>query len=201
MLFYMTLGVLIVITFVLLSHVKRTYDRGQTLSRFASLGFWVIDALLFVLILVSSLFKEYAIFVIPLSETGVLVGGCILIGIGSALMLTGMMEFRSIKMISGHDMSRLVKTGIYRCSRNPQYIGWFLILFGLSLAGRSSLALLLASVGALLFHLFTVRMEEPYLERLFGDGYVSYRETTPRYIGISRQMNNDKTDSVMARSE
>ncbi len=199
MLFYTTLGILIVIVFVVGSSAKRFYERGETLSKAISLGFWVINALHFVVILMSSLFEEYTIFVIPLYGTGALVGGFILVIIGLAQMLAGMMEFRSIGRISGQDVSRLVKTGIYRWSRNPQYIGWFFILFGVSLAGRSSLALLLSSVGALLFHFYTIRMEEPYLERIFGEEYVLYRATTPRHIGIPRPLKKDMTDSTAAQ--
>lgn len=193
MLFYTTLGVLILLTFVVRSRVKRTYEGGQTLSGFTSLGFWVIDALHFVLILVSSLVREYAVIVIPLDVAGTIVGGVILVAMGLALMLAGMIEFRSIRRISGQDSSRLIKTGIYRWSRNPQYIGWFFILFGVSLVGRSGLALLLSSVGALLFHFYTVRMEEPYLERIYGEEYLLYMAMTPRYLGVPKPLKNGVT--------
>jgi len=98
-----------------------------------------------------------------------------LLGVGVLFMVTGMMKFRSLKSISGLETSKLVTTAMYRWSRNPQYLGWFLILLGISLVGRSGLALLFTTMGIIPFHFYIIRIEEPYLERVFGEEYHLYK--------------------------
>ncbi|MHA1424009.1 MAG: hypothetical protein ACTSW8_08075 [Candidatus Thorarchaeota archaeon] len=41
---------------------------------------------------------------------------------------------------------------------------------------------------------YTVRMEEPYLERVFVEEYVLYKASTPSYIGIPRPLNENIPD-------
>lgn len=76
-------------------------------------------------------------------------------------MLAGMLEFRSLRKMSGLETSKLITTGIYRYSRNPQYTGWFLALLGISIMGRSGLALLLTIILIVGIHLYNVKLEEP----------------------------------------
>jgi len=49
----------------------------------------------------------------------------------------GMRQFAGPGQVSGTNPGGLVTTGIYRISRNPQYIGYLLALSGLTLARRS----------------------------------------------------------------
>nr|MDO8076596.1 methyltransferase [Candidatus Freyarchaeota archaeon] len=63
-------------------------------------------------------------------------------GVGAIIMLAGMIEFRSLRRISGVESRGLLTTGVYRWSRNPQYVGWYLILLGVSLIGASALVFL-----------------------------------------------------------
>ncbi len=107
--------------------------------------------------------------------------------IGPLIILLGMLEFRSFKRILGMDSSKLITSGIYRYSRNPQYAGWFLTLLGISIAGRSGLALLLTIALIIGIHLYNIKLEEPYLERIFGDEYLRYKENTPRYFGMPKK--------------
>ena len=125
----------------------------------------------------------YGLWVLPLNKTGALLGGAFLIGAGFAVVGIGMREL-SLRRSYGQDASKLVTTGIYRYSRNPQFVGWFMILLGISIAGRSGFALVLTAIFALVIHTYTVRLEEPYLERLFGEEYRHYKERTPRYLGF-----------------
>ncbi|GMT46904.1 MAG: hypothetical protein IEMM0007_0470 [bacterium] len=104
------------------------------------------------------------------------------------ILSAGMIGFRSLRISTGQDVSKLVTSGIYRWSRNPQFIGWVLMLSGISLAGRSGLAFVLTGVFAIVIHLYTTRMEEPYLERLYGEGYRQYKLSAPRYIGIPEKI-------------
>ena len=76
----------------------------------------------------------------------------------------------------------IVTTGIYRLSRNPIYLGWFLLTLGF---GVKNLSLFPTSVSVLmvgLLHWAVVIREETYLEQTFGDEYLRYKKTVRRWI-------------------
>ncbi|NJE09006.1 isoprenylcysteine carboxylmethyltransferase family protein [Thermococcus sp. M39] len=164
--------------------IKRAYEDGKTLPLHVSAVIWIGDTLHFILVLWASL---RGLWLMPINATAALVGGSVLAVVGLVVMLLGMLEFRSFKRMSGLDSSKLITTGIYRYSRNPQYIGWFLALIGISIMGRSLLALLLTVALLIGLHLYNVKLEEPYLERIFGEEYRRYKENTPRYFGMFKR--------------
>ncbi len=75
-----------------------------------------------------------------------------------------------------------VGAGLYRFVRNPMYFGALLALFAEAIFFRSAWILLYAGMLWLALHTFTVFLEEPELERRFGETYREYRERTPRWI-------------------
>ena len=76
----------------------------------------------------------------------------------------------------------LVTSGPYRYVRNPVAASLLCACFGEAIALSSTGALLLWCVGALLAHLQVTRLEEPLLEKRFGEDYRSYRSQVPRWI-------------------
>lgn len=82
----------------------------------------------------------------------------------------------------------LVTTGIHQYSRNPGYVGWTLVIFGMSLIGWSS------SVWSILFLVYfiltmpyfhwTVLLEEAFLVEKYGNSYREYLDSSPRYLGV-----------------
>jgi len=76
----------------------------------------------------------------------------------------------------------LVSTGIYRLSRNPIYLGWFLFFLGGGLSRGSLFDVGVAVVMIGLLHWAVVLPEEAYLERRFGDAYRQYRRSVRRWI-------------------
>lgn len=83
--------------------------------------------------------------------------------------------------IGGRKKAEIVDRGPYSISRNPLYVFSFLGAFGIG-AQSGSLVIAAAFVGAalLVFH-FTVRREEAFLLREFGEAYAAYRARTPRF--------------------
>jgi protein-S-isoprenylcysteine O-methyltransferase Ste14 len=75
-----------------------------------------------------------------------------------------------------------VPSGPYRYVRNPMYIGAALVLAGYGLLERSAAIVLLSLVFLLVMHLFVLLVEEPSLERRFGESYVAYRRATNRWL-------------------
>lgn len=115
--------------------------------------------------------------------TPVAVGcGIVLAAAGGAIYLSAAYAFRSVKRMSGLDSTRLVTEGIYRWSRNPQLVGWTLVLVGLGLVRGSAMVLLLTFVAWLSYRL-CLPLEEELLRHLFGEAYELYRQRTHRYLG------------------
>lgn len=81
----------------------------------------------------------------------------------------------------GRNVGGLVTDGVYRFSRNPQYVAWALFTAGYALTGWSPMAWVGVALMWLTIHL-TVLVEEEHLERTFGDQYRRYKESTPRYL-------------------
>jgi protein-S-isoprenylcysteine O-methyltransferase Ste14 len=113
-------------------------------------------------------------------------GGWLLIATGSAFYASAAIAFASLRRMSGLDASRLVTGGIYRWSRNPQTVGWTLVLLGLGLWRRSAMVLLLGAAFWVSFRLY-LPLEEELLGRLFGGAYRRYRGATHRYFGPPRR--------------
>lgn len=103
---------------------------------------------------------------------------------GAGLCLAGMGAFRSLGKVTGQRADRLVASGVYRWTRNPQYTGYGLFLLGIVLAYWSPTAWLALPAYALLAGL-TVRIEEEHLEAVFGDQYRAYCQQVPRFIGLA----------------
>lgn len=61
-------------------------------------------------------------------------------------------------------------------------LGGMILIVGIALWHRSTLALCAAAILFVVFHLVVIRVEEPGLERRFGDGYRTYRLDVPRWV-------------------
>ena len=76
----------------------------------------------------------------------------------------------------------LVTTGIHGWTRNPIYLGFFLIYVGVGIAVRSPSILFLTLPLATIVHYGVVVREEAYLQRRFGDAYRRYRTRVHRWL-------------------
>ncbi len=178
-----SIGVWIISGVYVFSEIKNTYDRnGVFTSKLLNLWF-VMWGFYHLAVILSSL---YGLWLIPIDKRFALTGGFVLIVVGIVVLATGMIEFRSLRRSCGQDISRLITTGIYRWSRNPQFIGCLFYLLGIALVGRSGLAFVLIGAAVIVIDLYTTRLEEPYLERLYGEEYRLYRSRVGRWISMRR---------------
>ena len=109
------------------------------------------------------------------------VGGA-LIGAGIAVGAPGFLPFASVQQLYGVERGGLITQGIYRYSRNPQYVGLGLALLGAAVAARSGSALVLAAAYWLAVRAWLV-IEEEHLRAAFGADYDAYRDRVPRFLG------------------
>ncbi len=76
----------------------------------------------------------------------------------------------------------LVRTGPYRCSRNPIYVAFSLLQLGIASWVNSVwlLATLIAAVALMVS--VVIPKEERYLERRFGADYLDYKRSVRRWL-------------------
>ena len=106
------------------------------------------------------------------------------IAAGLGLMAAAMGLFRK----TGQDPKpwksspELIRSGIYRFTRNPMYLGMGLLQAGIGAALTDGWVVLLVPLTWLIITLIAIRHEEAYLERKFGNAYVDYKRTVRRWI-------------------
>jgi len=76
----------------------------------------------------------------------------------------------------------LVAEGLYRWVRNPMYVGVLTTIVGHALWFGSRALLVYAALVFTAFHLFVTLYEEPNLAERFGESYLRYRASVPRWI-------------------
>jgi protein-S-isoprenylcysteine O-methyltransferase Ste14 len=109
-------------------------------------------------------------------------GSLILIGLG--IGGAGIRNFsRAGTPVPTREPTRtLVTTGIHGWTRNPIYIGMFLIYGGIGIAAASPWTLILALPLVITMRYGVVACEEAYLESRFGDAYRDYKARVRRWL-------------------
>jgi len=87
-------------------------------------------------------------------------------------------------------VDKLVTKEVYRISRNPMYLGMFLIFIGIGIACVSWLFLLLTTALIILIHISVISEERLCLEK-YGDAYREYMIRTPKWIGTPKSEQRD----------
>jgi protein-S-isoprenylcysteine O-methyltransferase Ste14 len=110
------------------------------------------------------------------------------LGIGAILFVTGAATGVAAERRLGTEETmgltgQLRTDGLYRYSRNPQYVGAVVATVGLLLLANSRLLAVLAAVQ--LCHWLALPLsEEPWLTDQYGDAYRRYRSEVPRFVGL-----------------
>jgi protein-S-isoprenylcysteine O-methyltransferase Ste14 len=78
--------------------------------------------------------------------------------------------------------TRIVSNGPYCFSRNPMYIGFALCTLGIAILVDCVWMLLAVPIGLVLIDRLVIAREERYLERKFGEEYLSYKNRVRRWI-------------------
>jgi protein-S-isoprenylcysteine O-methyltransferase Ste14 len=108
----------------------------------------------------------------------------VLILVGVALAIAAIRNFsRAATPVPTNMPTRaLVTSGIHGWTRNPIYVGFFLIYIGIAIAARSPWALILVLPLAVTIRYGVVAREEAYLERRFGGVYRDYKTRVRRWL-------------------
>ena len=80
--------------------------------------------------------------------------------------------------------TQLITTGLYRFTRNPMYLGLFLVLTGWACGLGSAGAFLPLPLFVWIISALQIAPEEVAMAERFGDAYASYAQRVPRWIGL-----------------
>ncbi len=101
--------------------------------------------------------------------------GLLVYAVGYAMVMSSLNSFRTTAA------GQPVVSGFYRWSRNPQWVGLAMVLFGSALMAGVLLYLGIVLSAAVIYHLQIVG-EEKLCLRHYGDSYRAYMENVPRYL-------------------
>jgi protein-S-isoprenylcysteine O-methyltransferase Ste14 len=116
----------------------------------------------------------------PLRIAGI---GAIALGIVGGV---GTMFWFGLRRALGQQVDRLVQSGPYRATRNPQLVGGTPMVIGVALLWPSWYALGWVVLYGVVAHMMVIT-EEEHLHRVFGEEYARYCERVPRYLGPVRK--------------
>lgn len=111
-----------------------------------------------------------------------LAGSFGLIGFLVSFAGVGLFLRRRTAIIPFKPATYLVTSGIYRWTRNPMYLGLALIYAGLAILLNSLAALVLLPLVLATIQRQVIAREEAYLERAFGNEYVTYKNNVRPWI-------------------
>jgi len=105
--------------------------------------------------------------------------GPLLVILGNVAVWTGVVQLGLAATSGAEDTLRT--NGLYRYSRNPQYVADVAILIGIGLLSAALLAWPVVLSGILALVLAPLA-EEPWLEERYGEAFKKYRISTRRFL-------------------
>ncbi len=106
--------------------------------------------------------------------------------LGVAIMLIGVLAFRkastTVDPRSPQSTSQIVRSGIYRFTRNPMYLGMLVVLIAWMVWLSNAGAVAVPIFFALYITRWQIVPEERALAEKFGAVYESYRQSVRRWV-------------------
>ena len=113
-------------------------------------------------------------------------GALLLFAAGVAIAVAGVREFRrastTVNPLTPAAASAMVRSGIYRHSRNPMYLGMLLVLAGWAVWLASLAAVAVLPVFVLYLNRLQIEPEERALASRFGADFEEYRRSVRRWL-------------------
>jgi len=124
--------------------------------------------------------------------------GWILFALGALIYLRCLLDFlraggtpsiffaRPVRALMGEEPQQVVRSGLYRYTRNPMYLGVLTAIAGQAIVYRSRGIAVYLAIAMVFFHCVVVFLEEPHLARVRDPAYAEYRRRVPRWLGLPR---------------
>ena len=125
-------------------------------------------------------------FALPLAHPGFRTVGIALIIVGVSIDLISVLAFfrarTTVNPLNPSASSYIVRSGLYRVSRNPMYLGMLVSLSGWVLWVNSFTAFLLLPLFVFYITRFQIVPEERILLEKFGDDFAQYMREVRRWL-------------------
>jgi protein-S-isoprenylcysteine O-methyltransferase Ste14 len=108
-------------------------------------------------------------------------GAALFLG-GACVLFLGRYAYGSQQRVYGMLEDKLIRHGIYKRTRNPQYVGYGSMFAGAAIASGSGFALISTLLFMAIIHVFITQVEEPHLKQAFGEDFGQYTKAVPRYF-------------------
>jgi protein-S-isoprenylcysteine O-methyltransferase Ste14 len=110
--------------------------------------------------------------------------GALLVVLGLVISATGAGAFKRVgtPVVPFEPSTTLVTDGLYRFTRNPMYLGLVLALLGAAILLGSLGAFVPVPVFAWILHAQFIKGEERFLEEIFGERYLAYKQRVRRWL-------------------
>lgn len=110
--------------------------------------------------------------------------GMVFVFLGALMILLAATYFRRLHttLHPFGETSCLATAGLYKLSRNPMYLGMLLMLVGVAVSLGTITPAFVLPFFVWLMTSRHIKKEEKKLERIFGDWYMQYKRTVPRWI-------------------
>jgi protein-S-isoprenylcysteine O-methyltransferase Ste14 len=110
--------------------------------------------------------------------------GVLSLGAGAAIFWWGMAALARVRtgILLQQPASRLVTAGPYQWTRNPQYVGYVVGYFGLTVLANTVWPLVLLPAVIVLLVIVVIAREERYLRGVFGPDYQDYCRRVNRWL-------------------
>jgi protein-S-isoprenylcysteine O-methyltransferase Ste14 len=109
-----------------------------------------------------------------------------LVALGGAVAFAGVVAFRSqrttVNPLTPSASSSVVSSGVYRVSRNPMYLGFFMALAGWALYLSNAAAALLLPAFLAYMTQYQIKPEERALLAKFGPAFLQYMAGVRRWV-------------------
>jgi protein-S-isoprenylcysteine O-methyltransferase Ste14 len=105
---------------------------------------------------------------------------------GAVAIAIGILSFRragtTFNPMKPESTSSLVVSGVYAFTRNPMYLGFFLVLTGWAIFLSNALAFLFLALFIFYMNRFQIEPEERALTARFGQEFVAYKSRVRRWL-------------------
>ena len=110
--------------------------------------------------------------------------GIVLNALGGMIAIVSLVQLGQSTAVGFPERGTELKThGLYRFSRNPIYLGGFIVCVGSCFYSIHPVNFVLCAI-AIGIHLRIVRKEEEFLKKRFGQRWLDYKQQVPRFVRI-----------------
>lgn len=117
-------------------------------------------------------------------KSDLLLPGILVVGVALLLAAIALLHFRRARthVEPWQPTTAIIRSGLFRYSRNPIYLAFCIATFGGALIINSWWGILVIAPLVALLQTLVIRKEEAYLEAKFGQTYLDYKKRVRRWL-------------------